>query len=277
MIEHSVRYPSKILLIGEYSILSGGSGLSIPCDRFYAKWMNSDEIDPRLESYYQFLNSDSGIKEILDLNNFKKDISNFLKLDSNIQSGYGLGSSGSLVASVYDRYAYRKEDNLDVLKRVFSKMESFFHGKSSGLDPLVSYLNKPILTDTNNIVGLASEISLSHKLYRISLVDSFKTRNTQQCIEIFNDLMKDKDIESKFKLNVALNNSRAIEAIISQNMNQFIESWKKISQSSYEILYPLIPNSILEIWLQGLQSEKYYLKFCGAGGGGYFLKLELIH
>jgi len=76
-----------------------------------------------------------------------------LYFDSSIPQGYGVGSSGALVAAIYDTYAIDKieatetltRDKLLRLKEIFSLMESFFHGKSSGLDPLNSYLSIPIL------------------------------------------------------------------------------------------------------------------------------------
>ena len=76
--------------------------------------------------------------------------------DSSIPQGYGVGSSGALVASIYDQYAADKitilenltRDKLLNLKAIFSLMESFFHGKSSGLDPLNSYLSLPILINS---------------------------------------------------------------------------------------------------------------------------------
>ena len=73
--------------------------------------------------------------------------------DSSIPQGYGVGSSGALVAAIYDQYAQEKitvlenltKEKLLRLKEIFSAMESFFHGNSSGLDPLNSYLSLPIL------------------------------------------------------------------------------------------------------------------------------------
>ena len=78
--------------------------------------------------------------------------------DSSIPQGYGVGSSGALVAAVYDKYAFGKitvlenltKEKLLHLKAVFSLMESFFHGKSSGLDPLNSYLSLPILINSKD-------------------------------------------------------------------------------------------------------------------------------
>ena len=93
------------------------------------------------------------------------DLSKGLYFDSSIPKGYGVGSSGALVAAIYDCYALNKitvlenltRQKLLKLKSVFSEMESFFHGKSSGLDPLNSYLSLPILISSNNNIQAKKE------------------------------------------------------------------------------------------------------------------------
>jgi mevalonate kinase len=57
--------------------------------------------------------------------------------DSTIPQGYGVGSSGALVAAIYDKYAQDKitvlenltREKLLQLKNIFSQMESFFTEK----------------------------------------------------------------------------------------------------------------------------------------------------
>jgi mevalonate kinase len=56
--------------------------------------------------------------------------------DSTIPQGYGVGSSGALVAAIYDKYAQDKSRfsrthsrKIITVKNIFSQMESFFHGK----------------------------------------------------------------------------------------------------------------------------------------------------
>jgi len=34
---------------------------------------------------------------------------------------------------------------------------------------------------------------------------------------------------------------------------------------------PMIPKSFHNIWRKGIDSNQYYLKLCGSGGGGYIL------
>ena len=50
-----------------------------------------------------------------NLNDLKKDIDNGMYFDSSIPQGYGVGSSGALVASIYDKYA---DDKITVLENL---------------------------------------------------------------------------------------------------------------------------------------------------------------
>jgi mevalonate kinase len=96
-----------------------------------------------------------------DLAELKSDVETGMYFDSSIPQGYGVGSSGALVAAIYDRYAQDKitvlenltREKLLQLKNIFSQMESFSR-KSSGLDPLNSYLSIPILINSKIILKL---------------------------------------------------------------------------------------------------------------------------
>ena len=52
-----------------------------------------------------------------DLDAFSNDIEGGMYFDSSIPQGYGVGSSGALVASIYDRYASEKITVLENLTR----------------------------------------------------------------------------------------------------------------------------------------------------------------
>ena len=150
---------AKILLFGEYGIIKDSKGLAIPYNSYQGALKLSEEPNE------QAVNSNSNLLKfhnylaILEqdlvsfrLSEFKRDIDAGMYFDSSIPQGYGVGSSGALVAAIYDKYADNKitvlenltRDKLLKLKEIFSLMESFFHGKSSGLDPLNSYLSIPI-------------------------------------------------------------------------------------------------------------------------------------
>lgn len=128
----------------------------------------------------------------LDIDRFKNDISNGLFFDSNIPQGYGVGSSGALVAAIFEKYSVEKlnpetisKENLKNLKAVFGEMESYFHGKSSGMDPLICYMNLPILIENKeNLDKVAIPEGQAGK-GAIFLIDSGITGETGPMIQIF--------------------------------------------------------------------------------------------
>ena len=158
---------SKILLFGEYGIIEDSKGLSIPYNFFNGALkiaenpnLESEKSNNILADFCSYLKQFDELD--LDLISFEKHITKGLYFDSSIPKGYGVGSSGALVAAIYDKYSNNKitvlenltREKLLVLKSIFSKMESFFHGKSSGLDPLNSYLSIPILIKSKDDLSL---------------------------------------------------------------------------------------------------------------------------
>ena len=71
-----------------------------------------------------------------------------LYFESSIPQSYGIGSSGALCAAIYARYTTElippsgsiTQKDIKELRHIFSGIESFFHGKSSGIDPLSCYM-----------------------------------------------------------------------------------------------------------------------------------------
>ena len=159
---------SKILLFGEYGIIKDSKGLAIPYN-FYngalkieenpsAEAVKSNQSLSRFAVYLDELQSEQPELVSFNMTALKADVENGMYFDSSIPQGYGVGSSGALVAAIYDKYANNKitvlenltREKLLQLKAIFSQMESFFHGKSSGLDPLNSYLSIPILINSKD-------------------------------------------------------------------------------------------------------------------------------
>ena len=143
---------SKILLFGEYGIIKDSKGLSIPYN-FYNGALKVDENPSpeaiqsnaslrRFVTYLEQLQKDQPDLVTFNIDLLKTDVERGMYFDSSIPQGYGVGSSGALVAAIYDKYAHNKitvlenltREKLLQLKNIFSQMESFFHGKSSGLD-----------------------------------------------------------------------------------------------------------------------------------------------
>src|SRR5690606_41892252 len=134
---------SKILLFGEYGIIKDSKGLSIPYNFFKGalKSKNKDseaakKSNASLRAFAEYL-KDLQQKDhklvTFDLEALNKDVADGMYFDSSIPQGYGVGSSGALVAAIYDKYAIEKitvlenltREKLLKLKAVFGKMESF--------------------------------------------------------------------------------------------------------------------------------------------------------
>ena len=90
-------------------------------------------------SFIYFFNS-----QYLNISKLIKDFDSGWTLRGNIPTGYGIGSSGAVCAAILDKYQYESAD-IETSHNQLIQMESYFHGKSSGLDPLVSFYDKPVL------------------------------------------------------------------------------------------------------------------------------------
>ena len=216
----------------------------------------------------------------MDLSLFEKHINKGLYFDSSIPKGYGIGSSGALVAAIYDRYSNNKitvlenltREKLLVLKTIFSKMESFFHGKSSGLDPLNSYLSIPILIkskDDINVTGIPSQ--KSNGAGAIFLIDSGKTGSTAPMVSIFMEKMKSDGFRKMISSQFIKHTNLCVDSFLNGDVKNLFDNTKKLSKIVFDNFKPMIPNEFHDLWKKGIDSGSYFLKLCGSGGGGYIL------
>ena len=278
---------SKILLFGEYGIIKNSKGLSIPYNFFKGGLKLGDfkneivkESNRNLINFKNYLkNIDSSIVEF-DFIKLENDLKDGMFFDSSIPQGYGVGSSGALVAALYDRYALNKITVLENLtkpkilnlKNVFSKMESFFHGKSSGLDPLNSYLSLPILIHSQNEIettGIPSQSSNGKGA--VFLLDSGTSSETAPMVELFFKSMKNKNYNKIIKENFIKTTDDCVEDFLKGNFNSLFTNMKILSKVVLENFKPMIPKDFHVLWAKGIESDDYFLKLCGSGGGGYIL------
>tara|TARA_B100000678_G_scaffold39087_1_gene28720 strand:- start:1890 stop:2816 length:927 start_codon:yes stop_codon:yes gene_type:complete len=276
---------SKILLFGEYGIIEDSKGLSIPYNFFKGALKLPDSpTEKSKQSNLILIDFCSYLKQIgdldLDLILFEKHINEGLYFDSSIPKGYGVGSSGALVAAVYDKYSNNKitvlenltREKLLKLKIIFSKMESFFHGKSSGLDPLNSYLSIPILIkskDDINVTGIPSQKSKGAGA--VFLLDSGKTGSTAPMVSIFMEKMKSEGFRKMISSQFIKHTNICVDSFLSGDINKLLQNTKKLSRIVFENFKPMIPDEFHHLWKKGIDSGSYFLKLCGSGGGGYIL------
>ena len=276
IIEKGRQFNSKILLFGEYALMAGSKALSIPFDKFYGqllfkgKGRKSTHYSVKyLEEYLNFLNQNN-FDKYLDTATFREDLSDGLIFETNIPISYGLGSSGAIVASIYDVYANYKSSNYKELKHLFASMESFYHGKSSGLDPLVSYTNELILLNSNeNIQSL--DLPSVNMEGTIFILDTLHSGETQPLVNWFLKEMNNPYFSGQVRDVLTPLNNEIINHLIAGSLVHNMKLIKSLSQFTYDHLHKMIPEKIKEIWASGLNSESFYLKLCGSGGGGMML------
>jgi mevalonate kinase len=203
-----------------------------------------------------------------------------LYFDSSIPQGYGVGSSGALVASVYERYAQEKitvlenltKDKLQQLKAIFATMESFFHGKSSGLDPLNSYLSLPLLINSKEHIeptGIPSQNPEGKGA--VFLLDSGATGETAPMVEIFMENMKKASFSRMMQEQFTRYTDACVEDFLSADFKGLFQNVKALSRLVLKNFKPMIPQQFQSLWERGIETNAYFLKLCGSGGGGYIL------
>ncbi|MFS4455072.1 mevalonate kinase [Maribacter sp. 2304DJ31-5] len=281
---------SKILLFGEYGIIKDSKGLSIPYN-FYKGALKVDgnlsgiakKSNQGLKSFAAYLEdiSNEGPELVsFDLKKMEKDISEGMYFDSSIPQGYGVGSSGALVAAIYDKYAHDKitvlenltREKLLRLKAIFGKMESFFHGKSSGLDPLNSYLSLPILINSkDNIESTSIPSQNLEGKGAVFLLDSGSTGETAPMVQLFMEKMRQEGFRSMLKNQFIKHTDACVEDFVNGNIKSLFGNLKQLSHVVLDNFKPMIPKKFHELWEKGIESNEYYLKLCGSGGGGYIL------
>ena len=279
---------SKILLFGEYGIIKDSKGLSIPYNFFKGALKTDDnpseEAKKSNEGLKQFA---SYLKEMqqegtvsFDLEALNRDVSHGMYFDSSIPQGYGIGSSGALVAAIYDKYAHDKitvlenltREKLLKLKAIFGKMESFFHGKSSGLDPLNSYLSLPILINSkDNIESTSLPSQNKEGRGAVFLLDSGMTGETAPMVQLFMEKMKQEGFRNMIKEKFIKHTDACVDHFLNGDIKGLFGHVKQLSHVVLDHFKPMIPQQFHQLWQRGIETNDYYLKLCGSGGGGYIL------
>ncbi|CAA0161637.1 Mevalonate kinase [Tenacibaculum maritimum] len=277
---------AKILLFGEYGIIKESKGLAIPFNSYKGALKAAQNLtgeakksNDNLAKFYEYLVNLKNDLVSFDLEKLKSDIERGMYFDSSIPQGYGVGSSGALVASIYDQYATDKitvlenltRDKLLKLKAIFSLMESFFHGKSSGLDPLNSYLSLPILIHSKERIEAAGIPSQKEGKGAVFLLDSEQIGETQPMVNIFMNKMKNEGFRKMLHEEFVTYTDACIDDFLHGNVTSLFSNVKNLSKLVLTNFKPMIPKAFHKVWEKGIQTNDYYLKLCGSGGGGYIL------
>jgi mevalonate kinase len=279
-------FSSKLLLFGEHIILRGSAALALPLPLFSGKWAyatpeTAPALQRNLTEWCQYLaeqQSNGALETELDTARFSEDLAAGLYFDSNIPNGYGTGSSGALCAALYARYALQPIGRTDEarypeLKRVLGQMESFFHGSSSGTDPLIVYLNQPVLLQANGTIQTIEVPDWPNATsgFQFFLLDTGIQRSTAPWVNLFLERCTEAAYLQTIQQEMIPLTAHAIESFRAGDWVILFDWWKKISTLQQVHFAPMIPQSFQALWDEGLNTGHFALKLCGAGGGGFLL------
>lgn len=262
-------------------MLHGSDALLIPFSKFSGEFsflntnsegdLSAVQSHTTVKNLYSYVQR-SSLQNLIDKSRIELDIANGVFFESNIPNGYGVGSSGALVAAFYHRYfqpiiSTKNVEAITALRQNLALLESYFHGKSSGLDPLVSFLNKPILLRN----GTINAIEFDSTAIQPFLFDTGISRSTGTLVNVFTRKCSAPEYLELVNNDLVKLNNLSLSFFLNGETEKFLASLQQLSIFQLNHLSEMILPSFEKVWREGIKSNKYYLKLCGAGGGGYIL------
>lgn len=262
-----MTYPAKVLLYGEHTVLRNGQGLAVPYGRRSLRW-TTDQPDERLLSFCRYLRAAFSGGQLIDVPGLEKFLRNGQRLTGDIPTGYGLGSSGAVCAAVWNRFATSAGKALfgEDLRQNLARMEQYFHGSSSGTDPLICYLAKPVLLGDGAPRGVDLPAGWSDRFFLVDTGPRFRP-----AAELIRQFTERYAAEPAFAAAVTTGwqqpADRAITALLAADYKELSTQTRTISDFQRRELADYIPETYHDRW----SGNGYVLKLCGAGGGGMLL------
>jgi mevalonate kinase len=219
-------------------------------------------------------------KKFIDENKFENALKNGWCFRSSIPEGEGLGSSGALTACLYKEFGQWQGKSISEIRADLGAIESYFHGTSSGIDPIVSFLATPVLIKQKILSQKLYPIDFFTKLensnLQLILVNSGIKRKASAFIKDFcQSSIYTRDFFEK-KYNPV--NDSCIESVLSGSIDHLWDNFKNLCVLQLDCFSPMFPAKVLAIKKDF--KGQLNIKLCGAGGGGHYLilakNLELL-
>ena len=83
--------------------------------------------------------------------------------------------------------------------------------------------------------------------------------------------MKQKGFRSMLKDQFIKHTDACVDAFLAGDVSTLFNNTKQLSKVVLNHFKPMIPRKFHQLWASGIESNDYYLKLCGSGGGGYIL------
>jgi len=90
-------------------------------------------------------------------------------------------------------------------------------------------------------------------------------------VQIFMDSMKQEPFRKMVKDQFIKHTDACVDDFLQGDIKSLFGNIKKLSDVVLDNFKPMIPTQFHTLWKQGIETNDYYLKLCGSGGGGYIL------
>jgi mevalonate kinase len=105
----------------------------------------------------------------------------------------------------------------------------------------------------------------------VFLLDSGIVGETAPMVNIFMENLKDQGFRKMLKNEFVKYTDACVGNFLDGDIKSLFSNTKKLSKVVLNNFKPMIPEQFHSVWQKGIDSNDYYLKLCGSGGGGYIL------
>jgi mevalonate kinase len=165
------------------------------------------------------------------------------------------------------------EETNESLLEILAKMESYFHGTSSGMDPMVSYTQQALYKDDQGQFQTIQDPGWPED-YKVYLLDSGVARETGPLVNQYKQLLENEENKLLVERELIPMVEHALHFYLNGSAHMLEECLSVISHFQRTYFEALIPDQVKTQWDEITAMDGVYLKFCGAGGGGYFFVIS---
>lgn len=233
----TVSANGKVILFGEYAVLSGITGYAVALKDFTLSLT------------------------ILDRRNFKSG----MEIESNIPQGSGLGSSAAFSVALA-RALNENSNNSDFLFKQAKEFEDEIHGGSSGIDTFTVISGGLCSISALNTFTKMSGILLERlKRFKFSLIDTNSSRIVR---EIKSKIIKN-DLDEY--LPVVQEISRTFQSKLEADQLSLQDLIELFNRSQEALVNLKVSTPLINLITRRLSISTVGVKITGAGGGGCLL------
>ena len=266
-------YPAKLLLFGEYTVLNGSQALAVPLHAWFGQWVHDPgqmDDDPAIIDYAGWLAKED-IISTTTMQAMVDDHRAGWRYAANIPIGYGLGSSGAFVAALYDRYVAGPGDESPTA--IMARMEGYFHGTSSGMDPMVALTAMAAYKDETGASHMIGDPGWPAGMH-VYLLDSGIGRTTAPLVVTYKAMCEDPAFLKRVMHELRPMVELAIHAYLQQATDLLHQAINAIAVFQRTQFRAMIPPAVEARWDALSAIPGVRVKLCGAGGGGFFLVIS---